>query len=125
MPVQETPAPGGAASIMMGVMTLLLVLPSLASRESVGAQIDEVRLHVSGLGDMVGTSDGVVDRFLGIRYAQPPVGFLRWSAPRAARPWTGVGSHSSSSTSQPRTAVHTVPLQLSTHSVIHTLSLAL
>ena len=53
---------------MMGVTALLLVLSSLASRDSVGTRADEVRLHVSGLGDMVGTRDGngVVDRFLGI-----------------------------------------------------------
>ncbi|MEU4232397.1 carboxylesterase family protein [Nonomuraea sp. NPDC026600] len=31
-----------------------------------------------------------VDRFLAVPYAQPPVGELRWSAPRPARPWTGV-----------------------------------
>ncbi|WP_329341624.1 carboxylesterase family protein [Streptomyces sp. NBC_00663] len=29
-------------------------------------------------------------QFLGIPYAQPPVGRLRWTAPRAVRPWQGV-----------------------------------
>ncbi|MGW0845762.1 carboxylesterase/lipase family protein [Streptomyces sp. NPDC002787] len=29
-------------------------------------------------------------QFLGIPYAQPPVGELRWTAPRPARPWQGV-----------------------------------
>lgn len=31
-----------------------------------------------------------VDAFLGIPYAAPPVGELRWKAPRPAQPWTGV-----------------------------------
>lgn len=31
-----------------------------------------------------------VDAFLGIPYAAPPVGPLRWKAPRPAQPWTGV-----------------------------------
>ena len=31
-----------------------------------------------------------VDAFLGIPYAAPPVGALRWKAPRPAQPWSGV-----------------------------------
>lgn len=31
-----------------------------------------------------------VDAFLGIPYAAPPVGSLRWKAPKPAAPWTGV-----------------------------------
>jgi para-nitrobenzyl esterase len=41
-----------------------------------------------------GTVQGVrldrVDSFLGIRYAAPPVGTLRWAAPQPAAAWTGV-----------------------------------
>jgi para-nitrobenzyl esterase len=33
---------------------------------------------------------GAVDTFLGIPYAAPPVGALRWRAPQAARHWSGV-----------------------------------
>jgi para-nitrobenzyl esterase len=47
---------------------------------------------------VVVTSDGAVrgatvagtDRFLGVPYAAPPVGALRWSAPRPAAHWQGV-----------------------------------
>jgi carboxylesterase type B len=47
---------------------------------------------------VVATQDGLlrgkhaegVDQFLGIPYAAPPVGPLRWQAPQPARPWAGV-----------------------------------
>ncbi len=46
------------------------------------------------LGRIVGlyqkSANGVVHAFLGIRYAQPPIGDLRFMPPRAASPWTGV-----------------------------------
>lgn len=29
------------------------------------------------------------EAFLGIPYAQPPVGYLRWKAPRPPAPWNG------------------------------------
>ncbi|MDB5447363.1 MAG: carboxylesterase, partial [Phenylobacterium sp.] len=41
-------------------------------------------------GRLEGASDGSVDRFLGIPYASPPVGELRWRAPRRPAAWTGV-----------------------------------
>src|SRR5271169_183360 len=37
-----------------------------------------------------GKDDGAVHAFLGIPYAAPPVGQLRWKAPVAAAKWTGV-----------------------------------
>jgi para-nitrobenzyl esterase len=41
-------------------------------------------------GQVRGVRMGPVDAFLGIPYAQPPVGPLRWRAPEPARPWKGV-----------------------------------
>jgi para-nitrobenzyl esterase len=41
-------------------------------------------------GTIEGKSDGKVRAFLGIPYAAPPVGDLRWKAPAPAAAWTGV-----------------------------------
>lgn len=41
-------------------------------------------------GMVEGKDDGAVNAFLGIPYAAPPVGDLRWKPPAAAAPWTGV-----------------------------------
>ena len=43
-------------------------------------------------GRLEGRTTGVVDQFLGIPYAQPPVGSLRWAAPAPMAAWTGVRS---------------------------------
>lgn len=42
------------------------------------------------LGFIRGQTDGVVDQFLGVPYAAPPIGDLRWKAPADAPRWTGV-----------------------------------
>ena len=36
------------------------------------------------------SADGKIREYLGIPYAAPPVGNLRWKPPQAAAPWTGV-----------------------------------
>src|SRR5438132_382065 len=41
-------------------------------------------------GALRGVADSGVLRFRGIPYAQPPVGELRWRAPRPPRAWSGV-----------------------------------
>ncbi len=41
-------------------------------------------------GALRGTSVGSAIAFMGIPYARPPVGELRWEAPQPAAPWTGV-----------------------------------
>jgi para-nitrobenzyl esterase len=41
-------------------------------------------------GRLRGQAAGTIDEFLGISYAAPPVGPLRWRAPQPAAHWTGV-----------------------------------
>jgi para-nitrobenzyl esterase len=41
-------------------------------------------------GRVAGLAQGDVETFLGIPFAAPPVGALRWRAPQPARPWRGV-----------------------------------
>ena len=45
---------------------------------------------VTESGSLQGVSKGAVQVFLGVPYAEPPVGTLRWRAPVAAKSWTGV-----------------------------------
>lgn len=41
-------------------------------------------------GTLAGARQGGVDAYLGIPYAKPPIGELRWRPPVEAQPWTGV-----------------------------------
>ncbi|MGE5293126.1 MAG: carboxylesterase/lipase family protein [Micromonosporaceae bacterium] len=43
-------------------------------------------------GAVFGRTTGTVDQFLGMPYAAPPVGALRWEPPQPATPWQGVRS---------------------------------
>jgi len=47
-------------------------------------------------GLVVGAREGAVVAFLGIPYAAPPVGRLRWRPPQPPAPWTGVRSATAS-----------------------------
>jgi para-nitrobenzyl esterase len=43
-------------------------------------------------GDVKGISVGRVDQFLGVPYAAPPIGTLRWEPPAPVPPWDGIRS---------------------------------
>jgi len=65
---------------------------------SVSAASDSTRTQPQSLlvttdkGQVEGRTTGLVDQFLGIPYAQPPVGALRWNAPQPVAAWAGVRS---------------------------------
>jgi para-nitrobenzyl esterase len=76
------------------ILTLAIFSPAPA------AQAKEASLEVkTKSGKVAGKADGQVRVFLGIPYAQPPVGPLRWKPPAPAAKWQGVrqatafGSH--------------------------------
>src|SRR2546430_2139864 len=48
------------------------------------------RVGATPKGGWGGPGAGGVDESLGVPYAVPPVGVLRWQAPRPAPPWSGV-----------------------------------
>ncbi|HVZ16149.1 MAG TPA: carboxylesterase/lipase family protein [Terriglobales bacterium] len=50
---------------------------------------DQVKTQSGVVEGKTGT-DGKVKEFLGIPYAAPPVGDLRWKEPQPVKPWTGV-----------------------------------
>jgi para-nitrobenzyl esterase len=64
---------------------------SLAALSSASSHADELTspVKVTG-GDIAGLQAGKMKTYLGVPYAAPPVGDLRWRAPQAVRPWQGV-----------------------------------
>src|SRR5947207_3316643 len=54
-----------------------------------GPQIQSEQVNVKG-GTIQGFTQGDVQNFLGVPYAAPPVGALRWQPPPPVAAWTGV-----------------------------------
>ena len=66
------------------VVWAMLALPLALFGESSAPQVK------TATGVIEGKDDGTVREFLGIPYAAPPVGELRWKPPVAAAKWSGV-----------------------------------
>src|ERR1051325_6745299 len=77
--------------IDMGVrlqfLMLITILFALIPLKSYGASSPQVK---TDNGTVEGKADGPVRSFLGIPYAAPPVGELRWKPPAPAAKWSGV-----------------------------------
>ncbi|MEU8362457.1 carboxylesterase family protein [Nonomuraea sp. NPDC048882] len=60
-------------------------------------------------GRVRGLDQGAVRTFSGIRYAQPPVGRLRWAPPKAPEPWPGVADATKPGAACPQAQLPGVP----------------
>jgi carboxylesterase type B len=91
---RSLPAVAGLAAAIP--LAAVLAAPPALSQAGASAQAAQAAGGSGGL--IVSTEDGMlrgqhaegVDQFLGVRYAAPPVGALRWQAPQPVQPWSGV-----------------------------------
>jgi carboxylesterase type B len=67
-------------------------LASVQASSSGPAAVPQSLIVTTDKGQVEGRTTGTVDQFLGIPYAAPPAGALRWEAPQPAQAWTGVRS---------------------------------
>jgi len=74
----------GSTSLVRSVLVVIALAAVGASAEERGPVVATSDGRVRGI-----SSEGV-DRFLGIPYAAPPVGDLRWRPPQPHAPWRGV-----------------------------------
>src|SRR5215469_10302244 len=71
---------------------LIAAAPAVSASTLGGRAAASVSGPVAGTanGPVHGLADGALDEFLGIPYAAPPVGALRWQPPEPAASWSGV-----------------------------------
>src|ERR1700691_2048234 len=75
------------AGVTLGA--LVAAAPAV-SASTLGGQAASGPLAATANGAVRGLASGAVDEFLGIPYAAPPVGALRWQPPQPAASWSGV-----------------------------------
>jgi carboxylesterase type B len=81
---------GGLIGGVLAWLVLGMTPVAMASSSGGGDERDGGTIARVDTGLVRGARSGGVDSFLGVPYAQPPTGDLRWRAPRPAMPWSGV-----------------------------------
>ena len=87
----------------MKKIRLLILLCSFISIEPFAQQKGIIRIETGAISGAI-TADGMITAYKGIPFAEPPVGELRWKAPRQAKSWQGVRSCTSFSASPMQSA---------------------
>jgi carboxylesterase type B len=77
---------------LLAALGVLAVAPATGWARSRPADRSGQPIAVTRDGVVQGFSAGGADKFLGIPYAAPPVGSLRWRPPQPPAPWRGVRS---------------------------------
>jgi para-nitrobenzyl esterase len=80
----------GAAVIAAGALVAASATAAAASAPALHRQASGGPVVATAGGLVQGMTSGGTNEFLGIPYAAPPVGALRWHAPEPAAPWSGV-----------------------------------
>ena len=71
--------------------TMMLAVAGMAVFSACKQKAADVTLQVkTQYGILEGFEENGVKKFLGVPFAQPPVGDLRWKAPQPVQPWEGV-----------------------------------
>ena len=79
-----------AAVCSAALAALTLTAAGATAAHAGTATKDNVPVVTTSDGAVLGATAGTVNEFLGLPYAAPPTGNLRWRAPRPAAAWTGV-----------------------------------
>ena len=91
LPMGAALAVAGLAVAVSATTVLALAPGSLSASRAQPAHPRSLTVTTDA-GTVMGRTTGTVDQFLGMPYAAPPVGALRWEPPQPPAPWQGIRS---------------------------------